>query len=144
MQVSLAKTVESLEARRAALAGELADIDAKLRAVAQAVRQADTRAPEPEFTKAPLPRALSSERRSKRVRRSWFARDEALGLLRKVAKSPMAPADVVREVGKIKGYSGKLSADDEKRFQGAAYMAIAQALKTKALRRAPKGQVVAA
>jgi hypothetical protein len=143
MQVSLAKTIESLEARRAVLAGELAEIDARLRAVAEAVQQADTETPEPVSTKAPASPA-PSVRRPKRVRRSWFARDEAVGLLRKVARSPKAPADLVREVGKIKGYSGKLSADDEKRFQGAAYMAITQALKTKALRRAPKGQIVAA
>ena len=144
MQVSLAKTVESLEARRAVLADELAELDARLRAVAEAVQHPDdTKTLEPEFTKAPAP-AAPSVRRSKRARRSWFAREEAVGLLRKVAKSPKAPADLVREVGRIKGYSGELSTDDEKRFQGAAYMAISQAVKTKALRRTPKGQLVAA
>jgi hypothetical protein len=142
MQVSLAKTVETLEARRAVLAGELAAIDARLQAIAHAV-QGEARAATAAVAQ---PRAArgASDRRSKRARRSWFALDEAVGLLRKVAKSPKAPAVIVNELGRLKGYNGRLSPEDERRFQGAAYMAIAQALKNKALRRNPKGQVVAA
>jgi len=143
MQVSLAKTVETLEARRAVLAGELAAIDARLQAIAQAVK-GEARAPVTAEGARPRAARGASDRRSKRARRSWFARDEAVGLLRKVAKSPKAPAAIVNELGRLKGYSGRLSPEDERRFQGAAYMAIAQALKNKALRRGPKGQVVAA
>jgi hypothetical protein len=121
----------------------LAAIDARLHAIAQAV-QGGTRPPAIAEVVQQRSARGASDRRSKRARRSWFARDEAVGLLRKVAKSPKAPAAIVTELGKLKGYSGRLSPEDERRFQGAAYMAIAQALKNKALRRGPKGQVVAA
>jgi len=143
MHVSLAKTVETLEARRAVLAGELAAIDARLHAIAQAVQGESGLTAAAEVVAQRATRG-ASDRRSKRARRSWFARAEAVGLLRKVARSPKAPAAIVTELGKIKGYSGKLSPEDERRFQGAAYMAIAQALKNKALRRGPNGQIVAA
>jgi hypothetical protein len=93
--------------------------------------------------KQPLAR-VASDRRTKPMRRSWFAKNEAAGLLRRIAQSPKAPAEVVREIGKIKGYRGKLSLADKRRFEGAAYMAIAQALKIKALRRSANGQIVAA
>jgi hypothetical protein len=74
----------------------------------------------------------------------WFEKDELPKLLRKAAKSPKSVADVVRELAQLKGYVGRLSDDDMRRFQGAAFMAVAQAVKTKVLKRRATGEVVAA
>lgn len=129
---SVAGTVKALEVRRAALVKELHALDTKLQAVTKAIQAAD----------GPVARTPKARGRAKPAqRRSWFARDEAARLLRKVAKTPKFPAEVVRALQREKGLD-KLSADDAKRFQGAAYMAIAQALKTRTLKRAPQGRVV--
>lgn len=146
---SLARTVEHLESRRSALTQELATIDAQLRAIAQALRahEAPTglngRASKPVAT-APSKSSPTRRAGAKKPRRSWFARDEAGKLLRRAARTPKAAADLVREVADTKGFAGTLSADDLRRFQGATYMAIAQALKSKALKRRSDGTLVAA
>lgn len=129
---SVAKTVRALEVRRATLLKELDALDIKLRAIAKAVQVPDDRS-------AGARRARGGAKRAQR--RSWFARDEAASLLRKVAKAPKFPAEIVRALQREKGLD-TLPADDAKRFQGAAYMAIAQALKTKSLKRAAQGRVV--
>jgi hypothetical protein len=141
MEGTLAKTVQSLESRRAALAGELAKIDARLTAIRHAVHTSEDKSAAPATRKTSR---ATARRQSKRTRRSWFERDEAVSLIRRAAKSPISQADLMRQVARLKGYAGKLSKDDEKRMQGAVYIAIAQALRAKALRRTAGGQVVAA
>jgi hypothetical protein len=131
---SVAKTVRALEMRRAGLMKELVALDARLHAIARAAH-AQGMEPTPARQRAKSAKRLQ--------RRSWFAREEAARLLRKVAKTPKFPAEIVRALQREKDLD-KLSADDAKRFQGAAYMAIAQALKTKTLKRAPEGRVVSA
>jgi len=82
--------------------------------------------------------------RTKASKRSWFEKNEIAKLLRRAAKAPTPVANVVRDLAKMKGYSRSLSDDDLRRFQGAAFMAVAQGVKSKVLRKRADGTVVAA
>ena len=140
---SIAKTISALEARRRDLASELAQIDERLAAVATVLKDKNTET----MQSNPHNRAQASGGKggaSKRTRRSWFARDEAAKLLRKVAKTARPAADLVREVTVLKGYADKLSVDDLRRFQGATFMAINHAVKAGALKRRKDGGYQAA
>jgi hypothetical protein len=78
----------------------------------------------------------SAEQRASRgakARRSWFVRGEAPKLMKRLAKKPMAQADLVRALSAAKGYDKGLSSGDKKRFQSAAYQAIANAVAGKKL-----------
>jgi hypothetical protein len=66
-------------------------------------------------------------------RRSWFERGEALALSKKLLTKPMAQADLVRALASAKGYNKGLSSADQKRFQSAAYQAIANGIAAKKL-----------
>ena len=140
---SLAKTISTLEARREDLARELGQIDERLAAVATLLgdKSADKTQSNPRNRVEP---SRGKHRATKRTRRSWFARDEAVKLLRKAAKSAKPAADLVREVAALKGYTDKLSGDDMRRFQGAAFMAINHAVKAGALKRHKDGGYQAA
>jgi hypothetical protein len=146
---SLSETVATLEARKSSLARELATIDSRLQAISKALAgqtAAHVGAGAAVESKGRKPRASTvgarpSKATSKRV---WFEKNEIGRLLRKAARTPTTVADVVRELGKMKGYAGKLSTDDMRRFQGAAFMAVAQGVKSKVLKRRGDGTVVAA
>lgn len=138
---SLAKTIATLEDRRTALARELGQIDGQLAAVAALLDGANARKDKNRSNadKGP-PRAAAT----RAVRKSWFAREEASKLLRKIARTAKPAADLVREIATVKGYAGKLSPDDMRRFQGAAFMAINQAIKAGALKRRKDGALQSA
>jgi len=140
---SLTKTISSLETRRAELVRELGEIDQRLAAVAMLLkRESVARAASTAEPKSkPVGPKVGAH---KRGRRSWFARDEAGKLLRRAARSAKSAADLVREVADLKGYSATLSADDMRRFQGAAFMAINQAVRNGLLRKRKDGALKAA
>lgn len=138
---SLAKTINELEAARAKLQRELAAVDAALQTVERALHgSAGGRSNGAGRGRA----STGSMRRAKSSRRNWFERDEAGALLKKAARRPTTPADLVRELAKIKGYEGRLPKQDMRRFQGAAFMAISQALKTGTLKRQGKNGLLVA
>ena len=140
---SLTKTISSLEMRRAELVRELDEIDQRLSAVATLLERGGVaRAVSTAATRSKPARRKASA--GKRERRSWFARDEAGKLLRRAARSAKPAADLVRAVADLKGYSATLSADDMRRFQGAAFMAINQAIRNGLLRRRKDGALKAA
>jgi hypothetical protein len=140
---SLTKTISSLETRRAELVRELSGIDEQLTAVAAVLKQGST-AKVASTAETKSKRAAVRAGGRKMARRSWFARDEAGKLLRRAAKSATSAADLVREVAELKGYSKTLSTDDMRRFQGAAFMAINQAVRNGLLRRRKDGALQAA
>jgi hypothetical protein len=76
-------------------------------------------------------------------RRSWFERGEALTLSKKLLTKPMAQADLVRALASAKGYNKGLSSADQKRFQSAAYQAIANGIAAKKLIQSKDGKVSA-
>ena len=80
---------------------------------------------------------------AKSKRRSWFERGEALTLSKKLLTKPMAQADLVRALSAAKGYTKGLTAADQKRFQSAAYQAIANGIAGKKLVQAKDGKVSA-
>jgi hypothetical protein len=141
---SLAKTISSLEARREDLARELGQIDERLAAVTTLLE--GKRAGKTDSNSHNGSRSSSGGKGHalRRTRRSWFARDEAAKLLRRAAKTAKPAADLVREVAALKGYTDKLSPDDMRRFQGAAFMAINHAVKAGTLKRRKDGVYQAA
>jgi hypothetical protein len=145
---SLSETVATLEARKSNLSRELATIEARLQAISKALEgQMAMRANAAATSNGAGVRTNSTTRvrRSKSVsKRVWFEKNEIGKLLRKAARAPTPVADVVRDLAKMKGYVGSLSADDMRRFQGAAFMAVAQGVKSKVLKRRADGTVVAA
>jgi hypothetical protein len=145
---SLSETVATLEARKSNLSRELATIEARLQAISKALEgQMAMRANAAATSNGAGVRTNSAARvrRSKSVsKRVWFEKNEIGKLLRKAARAPTPVADVVRDLAKMKGYVGSLSADDMRRFQGAAFMAVAQGVKSKVLKRRADGTVVAA
>ena len=139
---SLSETVATLEARKSTLSRELATVEARLGAISKALKsQRATSASAEEDRPAAVPRGAG---RTKANKRSWFEKNEVATLLRRAAKAPTPVADVVRDLAKMKGYSRSLSNDDMRRFQGAAFMAVAQGVKSTVLRKRADGTVVAA
>jgi hypothetical protein len=130
MNKSLATTITQLEKERARLLRDLDAVESRLRAVGQALGKGGSAT----GSRASAGRSNGAGAK-KPLRRAWFERDEAAELLKKAAKKPSVPADLVRELAKMKGYAGRLAKQDLRRFQGAAFMAISQALKTGALKR---------
>lgn len=144
---SLSETVATLEARKSNLSRELATIEARLQAISKALEgQMAMRANAAvAASNGPAVRVNASRgRRGKTTKRVWFEKNEISKLLRKAAKGPTPVADVVRDLAKMKGYVGTLSTDDMRRFQGAAFMAVSQGVKSKVLKRRADGTVVAA
>ena len=80
-------------------------------------------------------------REGRAQRRSWFERGEAVKLIRRIARRPMRPAQVVSAAMDAKGYSASLSGDDKKRAQSALYQAVIAAVKAGALTRRADGAV---
>jgi chromosome segregation ATPase len=145
---SLSETVATLEARKSNLSRELATVEARLEAISKALE--GQRAKKGNSTHAEAkgsndrPSRARVSRAKATTKRVWFEKNEIGKLLRKAARTPTPVADVVRELAKMKGYVGSLSTDDMRRFQGAAFMAVAQGVKSKVLRRRADGTVVAA
>ncbi|HTT13585.1 MAG TPA: hypothetical protein VMG60_22170 [Burkholderiaceae bacterium] len=137
----------TLEARKSSLSRELAAVEARLEAISKALagqlaKKVNSTGGE---TKGAGSHRVAGARRGKpSTKRVWFEKNEIGKLLRKAARTPTPVADVVRELAKMKGYVGKLANDDMRRFQGAAFMAVAQGVKSKVLKRRADGTVVAA
>ncbi len=136
---SLSKTVATLEARRTALNRELAQIEARLQVISKALAgEAESASTGKSGGRRGKPEAARA------AKRAWFEKNEISKLLRRAAKQPTAVANVVRDLAKMKGYDASLSPDELKRFQGAAFMAVAHGVKSKILKRRADGTVVAA
>ena len=141
--VTLAQTIISLETRKEQVARELARINQRLAAIASLLEQpiADQTGSERRRSRK---RDAAKHRTSTAKRRSWFARREAVTLLRKAARSAKPAAELVRDLAALKGYRETLSPHDMRRFEGATFMAIAQAIKAGALKRRRDGTLQAA
>ncbi|HUL63204.1 MAG TPA: hypothetical protein VLW55_01195 [Burkholderiaceae bacterium] len=141
--VTLAQTVISLETRREQVSRELARINQRLAAIASLLDEPIAGQTGSELRRSSK-RDIARHRMSTAKRRSWFARREAVTLLRKAARSAKPAAELVRELAALKGYRETLSPHDMRRFEGATFMAIAQAIKAGALKRRRDGTLRAA
>ncbi|HXF44760.1 MAG TPA: hypothetical protein VNK91_01440 [Burkholderiaceae bacterium] len=129
---SLSNAVRELEARRTALETELAKVNARLRAVIQALGASGEAQAAAPATAAPAPKAARPAAKKATVHR-WFEQGEALALMRKLIKKPMRPVEVIRALAEAKGYAGKLAKPERDRFNWAVISAIKAAVQAKQL-----------
>jgi len=140
---SIVSAVSQLETRRKALELELAGINSRLKAIHQALGasvRSETDGVSRAATGAQAPAARSARRKGRKLRQ-WFASGEAVGLMKKIVRSPMTASDIVKALARAKGYDKGLSAEQHKRFQGTAYMAVSNAVKAGKASRTKDGLV---
>ena len=121
---AISESVSRLQAGKAAIEMELADINSKLRAVAHVLGSPDA------AQVLALADRAGVRRASSKGRRQWFERGEVAALMKRLVKAPTSQADIVRALPQSKGYDRGLGGEDAKRFAAAAYMGIINAVKT--------------
>lgn len=133
--VSMVNAVSELESRRKTLELELAGVNTRLKAIQQAL-DVSVRAEsdgagrsEPQAPAEAEAGAKRVARKKGRKLRQWFTSGEALGLMKRIVRTPMTASDIVKALGHAKGYDKGLAPDQLKRFQGTAYMAVSNAVK---------------
>jgi hypothetical protein len=134
---SIVNAVSELESRRKALELELATVNSRLKAIQQALGAAasvdangagrTSRAPATASPGSDV--ATRSARKKVRKLRQWFTSGEAVGLMKKIVRTPMTASDIVKALAHAKGYDKGLPSEQLKRFQGTAYMAVSNAVK---------------
>jgi hypothetical protein len=147
--VSIASAVSQLENRRKALEVELAAVTSKLKAIQQTLDAAE-RTRSKEGTKeiripgaADLLKSAARPAAGKKARklRQWFAAGEAVGLMKRLVRTPQTAAEIVKLLAHAKGYDKSLAPDQLKRFHGTAYMAVSNAIKAGAASKLKDGRV---
>lgn len=147
---SIVTAVSELESRRKALEFELASVNSKLKAIQQALDISGRAGANGPDRGAKMPSAASSRpevapgrpgRKRARKLRQWFASGEAVGLMKRIVRSPMTASDIVKALAHAKGYDKGLPPEQLKRFQGTAYMAVSNAIKAGNATRMKDGRV---
>ena len=148
--VSIVSAVTELESRRKALELELASVNSRLKAIQQALdvsarseSNGAGRASQSSSAAATVSAAEAKRSGRKKVRklRQWFASGEAIGLMKRIVRSPMTASDIVKALAHAKGYDKGLPPEQLKRFQGTAYMAVSNAVKAGNATRLKDGRV---
>ncbi|HEX4583301.1 MAG TPA: hypothetical protein VH183_00615 [Burkholderiaceae bacterium] len=147
---SIVSAVTELESRRRTLELELASVNTKLKAIQQAL-DASARAESNGAGRIAVTSSAGSSRSEvatrrparKKVRklRQWFASGEAVGLMKRIVRTPMTASDIVKALAHAKGYDKGLPPEQLKRFQGTAYMAVSNAIKAGNATRMKDGRV---
>ncbi len=137
---NLADSVKALEDRRAALEAELAQVNQRLNSINAALGAPARRGRPPGGGKAVAKAAPGKKLKN----RSWFEPGEAVALMKKIATKPMRPSELIKQLGVVKGYAGKLGKPDMNRFTWAATSAVKAALAAKQLLRRNDGSLSAA
>lgn len=151
---SLVDAVSQLEQRKEQLVRELAEVDARLQAVREALKAlpgavlaapAETAAKVPATLHAPetAPAVAASARKKPLKPVQWFQPGEASRLVKKLARQPVSPAQLVELMARAKGYD-KLPPEKMRRFKGAAFMAVTTAVRNKEAVRNKDGLIKAA
>jgi len=147
---SIVTAVSELESRRKALEFELAGVNSKLKAIQQALdvsarseANGPDRGPKMGVGIAATPEVSPgrSPRKKTRKLRQWFSSGEAVGLMKRIVRSPMTASDIVKALAHHKGYDKGLPPEQLKRFQGTAYMAVSNAIKAGNATRLKDGRV---
>ena len=148
--VSIVNAVSELESRRKSLELELASVNSKLKAIQHAlgatarVESSDgARASEALADAGHKADGAAKQPGRKKVRklRQWFASGEAVGLMKKIVRSPMTASEIVKALAHAKGYDKGLAPEQLKRFHGTAYMAVSNAVKAGTATRLKDGRV---
>lgn len=148
--VSIVSAVSELESRRRSLELELGNVNSKLKAIQQAL--ATSARVEPDgvgrvsgatSTASTGPEIIKRRAGRKKVRklRQWFTSGEAIGLMKRIVRTPMTASDIVKALTHAKGYDKGLPPEQLKRFQGTAYMAVSNAIKAGNATRLKDGRV---
>ena len=145
---SIVSAVSELEARRKALELELASVNSKLKAIQQALEisargegNGAGRAAAGQAQARSETAARRTGRKKVRKLRQWFTSGEAVGLMKKIVRTPMTASEIVKALAHAKGYDKALPPDQFKRFQGTAYMAVSNAVKAGNATRLKDGRV---
>jgi hypothetical protein len=138
---AISQAVSKLQARKATIEKEIAEVDSQLDAVAK-ILNADEPARDPK--RKPAASDDRGERlaaNSGRKANRWFAAGEAVSLMKRHVRTPMKPSEIVKILARAKGFDQGLSGVQTKRFHATAYMAVANALKGGAASRLKDGRV---
>jgi len=121
---------------------QLREIDARLGMIAR-ILNATGEAHSVTEGAAPAPASAASERSApakRRRRQRWFDDGEAVRLMKRLARSPMPTAEIVKLLTHAKGHD-QAPAAARKKFQAAAYMAVANAVKAGQAKRFKDGRI---
>lgn len=142
---SLSSAVQALEERRASLEAELESVNRQLQSIHSALGTVQKRRGRPAGKRTiALPEKKSGTVAKKGRTQRWFNPGEAVELMQRLIKQPMRQADVIRQLGVLKGYAGKLDKKAQERFTWAATSALKAALQAKRLIKTKDGKVAAA
>jgi hypothetical protein len=148
--VSIVSAVSELESRRKTLELELASVTSRLKAIQQALGtsvrvSSDGAGRATGLTASVAPKTEVATKRPGRKKgrklHQWFASGEAVGLMKRIVRTPMTASDIVKALTHAKGYDKGLAPEQLKRFQGTAYMAVSNAVKAGAATRLKDGRV---
>jgi hypothetical protein len=138
---AISQAVSKLQARKATIEEEIAEVDSRLDAVAK-ILNADEPARDPK--RKPAASDGGGERpapNSGRKANRWFEAGEALSLMKRYVRTPLKPSEIVKILARAKGFDKGLSGVQAKRFHATAYMAVTNALKGGAASRLKDGRV---
>ncbi len=139
---SLSSAVQALEERRASLEAELESVNRQLQSIHSALGTVQRKRGRPAGKKTIAVAAKSAGTGAKKGRtQRWFNPGEAVELMQRLIKQPMRQADVIRQLGVLKGYAGKLDKKAQERFTWAATSALKAALQAKRLFKTKDGKV---
>jgi hypothetical protein len=147
---SIVSAVTELESRRKALELELDSVNARLKAIQQALNASARVEPNGAGRASGATSSVSAKpeisvkragRKKVRKLRQWFSSGEAIGLMKKIVRAPMTASDIVKALAHAKGYDKGLPPEQLKRFQGTAYMAVSNAVKAGNATRMKDGRV---
>jgi hypothetical protein len=137
---SLSSAVQALEERRASLEAELESVNRQLQSIHSALGTVQRKRGRPAGKRVVAVAARSAGTKKGRTQR-WFNPGEAVELMQRLIKQPMRQADVIRQLGVLKGYAGKLDKKAQERFTWAATSALKAALQAKRLIKTKDGKV---
>lgn len=143
---SLSSAVQALEERRASLEAELESVNRQLQSIHSAlgtVGPATGKRGGKRSLEVVAKKSGGTPKKAGRTSR-WFNPGEAVELMQRLIKQPMRQADVIRQLGVLKGYAGKLDKKAQERFTWAATSALKAALQAKRLLKTKDGKVVTA
>jgi len=146
---TLAQSVAQLQARKEVIEKDLADVHSQISAIEQVLNgdsqekrevNSHLEAPQSGVTVSGGAKRRGAGTKSRKLHR-WFEAGEAVGLMKRHVRTPIAAAEIVKLLTRAKGHDKSLAPAKLKRFQATAYMAVANAVKGGAAMRLKDGRV---
>ena len=132
----ISQSVSRLQSRKEAIEQELADIDSRFRAIAQALKVDGARdISEPKPAASDGGKADGATKKGRKSNR-WFAPGEAASLMKRHVRTPMTAPEIVKVLANAKGFDNRLTGVQAKPFQ-----AVGNAVKGGAATRLKDGRI---